>query len=99
MIPGIRLTLGGTEYIVPPLSLGSVEVLAERLDSISGKLSDAPIVVDALFAALKRNYPQITRAEVAELVDIGCMGEVLEAVMDVGGLKRKGLEAGETPAA
>lgn len=99
MIPGIRMTLGGTEYIVPPLSLGAVELLSERLDSFTGKLADAPVVVDALFAALKRNYPDITRPQVAELVDVGSMLDVIEAVMDVGGMKRKGLEAGEKPAA
>lgn len=89
---GIAMEIGGTEYIVPPISIGALEVIQDRLLAMTGKITDGPVVVDALFAALKRNYPAITREEVADLVDVGNFGEVMEAVMDVGGLKRREVE-------
>ena len=49
-------------------------------------------IVDATHAALKRNYPDLTRADVAELVDLGNMVEVIQSVMDVAGVKRAELE-------
>ncbi|ENT1749659.1 hypothetical protein CAA71_002200, partial [Neisseria gonorrhoeae] len=47
-------------------------------------------------AALKRNYPDLTREEAADLIDIGNMNEVFAAVMDVSGLKRREQEAAQT---
>ena len=93
MIPGIKLDLSGTVYTVPPLSLGSLEVLQDRLSSFRGSLADAPLVIDALHEALLRNYPEITRKEVASKVGLESFAEVFEAVMDVSGMKRKELEA------
>lgn len=104
MVPGIRLELGGTVFIVPPLSLGAIELLHERLGQYSGTLADAPVVIDALTLAIKRNYPTFTRQDVADLVGLENFEEVMLAVMDVSGLKRKALEAesidlGKAPAA
>ena len=93
MIPGIKIDLSGTAYTVPPLSLGSLEVLQERLTAFRGSLADAPLVIDALHQALLRNYPDLTRAEVASKVGLESFTDVFEAVMDVSGMKRKALEA------
>lgn len=52
-------------------------------------------VIDCAHAALKRNYPDLTREEAADLIDIGNMNEVFAAVMDVSGLKRREQEAAQ----
>ncbi|MFK7088684.1 hypothetical protein AAFM71_07690 [Chromobacterium violaceum] len=93
-IKGIPLSLGGTTYIVPPLNLGALEQLQERLANFSGGIDAASVgtVLDAAHAALVRNYPDLTRERVAELIDVANMGEVMEAVMDVSGLKRQAFE-------
>lgn len=92
---GIKRNLGGTDYIIPPLSLGAMEVMQERLEAFQGgtDMASIKVVVDATHAALKRNYPDITRDDVAEVVDLGNMQEVMECVMDVSGLKRKSIES------
>lgn len=97
-IKGIKLTLGGVDYTVPPIALGDLEQMQDRLAGYQGGLDQASIatVIDAAHAALKRNYPQITRAEIGALVDVANMAEVFEAVMDVSGLKRKASEATPT---
>lgn len=95
-VKGIPVDLGGTTYIVPPLALGALEQLKDALANFTGDVREADqvaTVIDATHASLKRNYPEITRAEVADLVDLENMMAVMEAVMDVSGMKRKAKEA------
>lgn len=94
--PGIPLTLGGVEYVVPPIALGALEQLQERIakvESNSVNAESAATVIDAATAALRRNYPDITREQVADMIDVGNMVDVFMTVMDVSGLRRKELEA------
>lgn len=100
-VKGIKIELGGVERIVPPLSLGAMEQLHEPIKAFMANVSDLSnvrVVVDAAHAALKRNYPEISREEVADAIGLDNMNEVFEAIMDVSGLKRKSLEAGEQSA-
>ena len=95
-VKGIPLTLGGTIHVVPPLALGAMEQLAEALANFTGDIRDTSqisTVVSAAHAALKRNYPDITREQVGEMLDLENMQSVMEAVMDVSGMKRKAHEA------
>ncbi len=92
MIPGVKIFLGGTEYIVPPLSLGSLEELQDRIASFrEGTVDPASVkmVIDCSLRALKRNYPEMTREQLVEVLDVGNMGDVMGAVMDVSGVRRK----------
>ena len=97
-VKGIALELGGSEYVVPPVALGPLEQLQQRISEFKGDIQDAKqvaTVIDVAHAALKRNYPEITREEVGDMIDVGNMAEVFACVMDVSGMKRKALEAGE----
>lgn len=101
MIPGVSLDFGGARvFLVPPLSLGALELLQERLALLPTLTSTDPeavrTLIDATLMALQRNYPGITRAEVAELVDLSNMGEVYECLMDVAGMKRRAQQAEAT---
>ncbi|QMT41239.1 hypothetical protein [Neisseria shayeganii] len=95
-IAGVAVTLNGQEYVIPPIALGALEQLQERIGRFDGNAQDiqqVSTVIDCAHAALRRNYPDLTREQVADLIDIGNMTEVFEAVMDVSGLKRKAQEA------
>ncbi|MGV1045469.1 MAG: hypothetical protein ACOYBN_09605 [Limnohabitans sp.] len=98
---GVRVVFAdGTELVVPPLNLAAVEMLQERLVAFSGGLDahSVALVADATVLALQRNYPGISREQVvSELLDLGNMAEVMEAVMDVSGFKRKQQEAAAAP--
>lgn len=100
-VKGIPVEMGGTVFIVPPLSLGALEQLQDALEHFTGDIRDKSqmaTMLDATHAALRRNYPEITREQVGEMVDLENMQRVMEAVMDVSGLKRRQLEAGgDTP--
>lgn len=98
-VKGVSLVLGdGETYVVPPLSLGVLEAMQERLAAMTGNGLDKESVattIDCLHASLKRNYPDMTRARVAdELVDVSNMLDVMSSLMDVSGMKRKAQEAG-----
>lgn len=95
-IKGIDFPFPEGTLTIPPLALGDLELLQERLGALQVGAADANSVattIDATFAALKRNYPEMSRADVAALLDLENMVEVLECVMDVSGIKRKSLEA------
>lgn len=91
---GIKKEIGGVEYIIPPISLGTLEQMQERITQVtdSTDASSVSTVIDATHASLKRNYPDITREHVADIIDVENMMDIYEAVMDVSGLKRKALE-------
>lgn len=97
MIPGITLKLGGNDFVVPPLTLGALEDLQERIKTYDGSISAPSIgtVIDCALAALRRNYPEITRDQVRDMIDVSSMGNVMQAVMDVAGLHRRAIESGE----
>ena len=97
-IKGVTVELNGANYVIPPIALGALEQLQSRIGEFDGNVQDAKqisTVIDCAHAALKRNYPEMTREEVDDLIDIGNMGEVFAAVMDVSGLKRKEQEAAQ----
>ena len=118
MIPGVVVNLGGTDYTVPPLSLGAIELFQTKLETFSGNPLDAStrtLAADIIACALRRNYPEITRktllgeykldestGELLEtappLLDLANLQEVMAAVMDVSGLRRKEQEAGKLKA-
>jgi hypothetical protein len=94
MIPGIPMILGdGKEYTIPPLTLGALEDLQDRIDKVAGLDKESiAAMIDVTHASLRRNYPELTRAEVRELVDVANMQDVFEAAMDASALKRRALE-------
>ena len=92
----------GRTFIVPPLSLGAVEILQDKLAKFRGEMDKESIafVIEATTVSLQRNYPDITEEEVKnELLDLGNMSDVIGAVLDVSGLKRKAQEESGKPKA
>lgn len=89
------MVLGGEDYLIAPLSLGSLEQFQGALETLAATSpsAGASVVIDAAWHSLKRNYPHMERATVAELVDLENMGAITRAVMDVSGAWRKELES------
>lgn len=102
MFPGIKYTFpNGEKLVVPPLSLGSVEELEKEHGKVStwgqpGSEFGVDFVLELVGHSLRRNYPDVTDEKIKnELVDLGNMNEVVSAIMDINGSKRKEQEAGE----
>jgi hypothetical protein len=101
VIKGITIELGGVDHIVPPLTLGSLERFQDRLEAFTGGMDRESInlMADVAYAALLRNYPDLTREAMLEMLDLGNTEDVFQAVMDLSGIKRKAIAAGEAQAA
>jgi hypothetical protein len=99
-INGVTLNLGGMDYVVPPLSLGALEVLQSRIEAFDGSMNKESVatVIDCLHAALRRNYPDITREVVADMVDVANFGQVMNAVMNASGMGLKAADPGNPQA-
>jgi hypothetical protein len=87
---GTPVAFSAGTLLVPPLSLGFIEENSDRLNAFAGGVGDSKLVVDCLHAALQRNYPNLDRAAVADMVDLGNMESVMDAVM-----KRSGMLSAE----
>lgn len=100
-VPGVRMTLGGESWVVPPLSLGAIERNQAAIAGFTGAPTDiaqVALIADLMHEALRRNYPDLTRERVADdLIDLGNMLDVFDALMDVSGLRRRAQESGADP--
>jgi hypothetical protein len=87
---GTRVKFRSKEYVVPSLSFDEVERF-----SLDGTLDKVPMngltmvavkesreaAMTVLLAALRWNYPEIAREEVAKELDLDCCARVMAAVM------------------
>lgn len=97
-VGGIPLVMGdGKSYVIAPLTLGAIEDMQDAISSVGSDLSADTVkaIIDVAHSSLKRNYPDMTRNEARELIDVANMMSVFEACMDVSGMKRKALAEGE----
>ena len=103
MIPGVTVTMGGQDWVVPPLTLGQLRQLMPKvreLTEIGASMGEAQIsvLVDIVTAALQRNYPEMTTDQVENFLDLGNASAVLNAVLTGSGLKPSGAAVGEARA-
>jgi len=99
-VKGIPLDLGGKIYTLPPSSLATLEAFAKPLDDMNAvfagqrdmSVRDMLFVADFAHACLRRNYPDITREEVAEHIGLENVIDVMQMCLDTSGLMRKSIE-------
>jgi hypothetical protein len=98
---GIKIQMGGVEYMVPPLTLGQLRRLDPMIKSMRNISSDVRSLsaeqIDAIgeivSTALGRNYPDMTAEKVLDLIDVANLNEVFFAVMTGSGLRPGEAEA------
>ena len=103
MIPGVTVTMGGRDWLVPPLTLGQLRGLMPRvrqLTEIDASMSEVQIgvLIEIVAAALQRNYPDATAEKVENLLDLGNASTVLNAVLTGSGLRLREDRLGEASA-
>lgn len=91
--PGVEIAFGPHKRIVPPLNLGALKILQKRIADLKG-FDEASIdtVIDAVHAALKRNYRGVERAFVEAYLDTSNTYRVMDSLMSVSGLTPRGKE-------
>ena len=99
MIDGVKVQMGGMEFVVPPLTINSFRKLQTELRNLQEFPGGLPneeqfeAITKLVQAALARNYPEQTVESVGDLIDTSNMQAVLAAVMSVSGMKER--QAGE----
>ncbi len=102
MIPGIKISMGGDEWIVPPLTLGMMRRLLPQImrlkdfgdgpEAASEGGDEIAVIVELVTVAMRRNYPDMTPQKVEELVDLGNARQVVQAILTGSGLTPLGEE-------
>ena len=103
MLPGVTITMGGRDWLVPPLTLGQLRRLmpkVRQLTEVGASMGETQIsvLVEIVAAALQRNYPEVTADMVENLLDLGNASAVLNAVLTGSGLKLRDNRVGEVAA-
>jgi hypothetical protein len=91
---GEVVTLGGTAYTVPPLSLAGLKASLPAIQRIAVSpdgdvatpLEHLDDLFDICYAALRRNYPGLARAELDDLIEPGELQPLVRAVIKLSGL-------------
>lgn len=96
---GVTVNMNGQEWVIPPLTLKHLKALSSDLDRVSG-FGNNPVpsgmsseviesIMAIVYAALSRNYPDLKLEALGEMLDLGNMARVMNAVMGVSGLSPK----------
>lgn len=96
LIDGVTITLGRREFVVPPLNLGRIKKLQDDLAILALVPQDATrfepqqleACITVIHTALTRNYPDLTREEVEDVVDMGNMQPLMLAIMGQSGFAK-----------
>lgn len=90
-VPGVLFDFNGRQLVLAPLNMGAMRQLLERSKTMSDatSLDSIDMVIDAVHASLKRNYPDITHDEVLnDLVDAANAEHLMPIIMNRSGLEK-----------
>ena len=95
MIPGVKITLNGREFVVPPVNRAELKKYAARFKAAAaGEMSaddQLGFFGDLAFDAIRRNYPDLTETDFDAVLDLVNAPVAFAAVMsDAAGVKRAG---------
>lgn len=100
LFEGVKVTLGRQTYIVPALTIRQVRQHRATLNAMSALATREPTedeiggMIDVAHAALSRNYPDMDKAQLEDVVDLNNLKHLMAAVVGQSGLERT---TGEMP--
>jgi hypothetical protein len=92
---GERLKVGDREFVVPPLNWRRIRKILPVLERMKDLTAGGGLVITesmlddsitVIHEALSRNYPELTRDELEDLVDLVNAPQLIMAVMGLSGL-------------
>ena len=95
MIDGVAVKMGNMQYTVPPMNFKLLKKLNPQMTQITAVVgtpteAQTEAIIDVVHGCLLRNYPEITRDEIEENLDLGNTQSVIKAIMGVSGLVASG---------
>lgn len=98
-VAGHSYELSGKTYVIPALSLRSVQQLKDKILGFQNgdPMSQVADIADIAIAAFNRNYPDMTRDELLDMIDMNNMPEIIMIIMGQSGLipKKEAIKEGE----
>jgi len=101
---GITVKLGGTEYVVPPLTIkqlrnGGLEKIRESDKFLTEGQSFESFMprVEVIGMAIRRNHPEMTNDKLEDLIDLKNINPIWLAVLGISGLGAGGDDAAADP--
>jgi hypothetical protein len=86
-VPGKEITLGIRLFVLAPLNVAAVKQYREEIKAVFvGAIPDIELVAKMAHASLRRNYDDITMAEVEDMIDYGNYFDVWEILLNLSGL-------------
>lgn len=92
MFYGTTVNIGGTDYVVPPISLGQLRngaltLLKEHDDLVAAGDTFAAIEIRGkiIFKALQRNYPDFDETKLLDHLDMANVGPIWLSVLGASG--------------
>lgn len=88
MTEGTTIKMGDDEYVIPPLSFRQYKEFAKLIYSVRDNSTEdeaMDAMVEIIHACMKRNYPDLTRDHLEEILDLVTMPLAFKAVMGVHG--------------
>jgi hypothetical protein len=100
---GKWVTLGLEAYRIPALGFAAIADLQDDVESLrdmGGRPSPEhmKVVAKIVHAAMLRNYPEMTVAEVEDMLDLDNYSPVLSAVLSISGFSKGPTTVGGAPA-
>lgn len=95
LLDGVEIMMGGKKWTIPPLTLKQIKKFSGTFqDLVNLDTSNIPAMatgavdaaVDIIHAAIVRNYPELTRDELEDLIDLRNLAPVMQAVLGMSGL-------------
>lgn len=97
-IPGTQINLGGVDFVMPPLNLDQVQQFSDVIPTLGKKPTLIENINEALpviFAALSRNYQDLTIEDLRPLLDLGNFRDACVAVATSSGFVASDKKVGE----
>lgn len=91
---GETVNIGGTDYVVPPLSLRGLIQFEPQLKTF-GQDGSLAVAVQLIGSALRRNYPELTDDALTDLLDVPTLQKLIAVVLRVSGVVDNGAPSGE----
>lgn len=82
--PGTVVEVGGNSFVLPPISIGSIERHADAFNAIAeGNLphNQLGVLGEIIFESLLRNYADVDRDTIVQSVDVANMAALMVALM------------------
>lgn len=101
LIKGVEVTLGRDTYTIPPLNFRMLQDLSGQIaivnkgGSFVSDTATRDAFIDVIYASVYRNYPDVSREQIIDSLDVSNAQQAMLALLGVSGFEKKAKANGE----